>query len=182
MNTHSNKFNVDSNKNLTKIVDGEDKFITKLSKSVFKMIEYEKETYFIDSFGDCFKITDQPKFLFGILSQPSFFSILNDKVYSVDKYSRVWVHSLAGEIINIGFVQENIIKCHFGTNFYFIATDGELNKINYYEEKEIKNERKLIIFNISFEILKAIEIDKIIEFSEDKVKYEKDNNIYSYPE
>ncbi|ELA42172.1 uncharacterized protein VICG_00815 [Vittaforma corneae ATCC 50505] len=143
---------VDTQKNLVKIVDEQSIFIQKLKKAVFKMVEYRNAVYFIDTFGDCFVIETTPKFLFGVLSHPCDFEIINDRIYSVDKYSRVWVHSLQGEIINIAFIGEKILKCCFRKDMCVIVTNKEPNTVSYYaKEESSRKERYFFLFNCNFE-------------------------------
>lgn len=145
-------YTVDSEKRLSKTIDGQSIFVQKLKKTVFKMVEYEDAVYFIDTFGDCFVIDETPKFLFGMLSQPLCFDVVNDRIYSVDKYSRVWIHTLLGELINIAFIGEKILKCSFRENMCIVMTNKEPNVVNYYERKESSiNGYYFLLFNCNFE-------------------------------
>lgn len=174
----SDKFLIDSQKCLYKKVDGELKLLQKLSKKVFEVNFYDGKLYFIDTFGDCFVIeNDEPVFLFGILSYPAHFSVLNHRIYAIDKHSRVWVTDLDGEILNIAFVDSEIMKIHLSENYCSISTNGLKKKIAYGKTEEIdRTERVLLVFDRSFDLLSKIDIEKVVEFGENHISYEVGGN------
>lgn len=163
-------YTVDKDKNLSRIVNSEKVFIQKLQRQIYKMIEYSDQTYFIDVFGDCFVIDELPKFLFGILSKPIFFAITQERIYTIDKYSRVWMHGLDGEIQSIVFIGERIHSAWISDSYCAVVTNGEKNIIEYRVEMECK-ERKLMIFDDKFNPSQTIEIEKLIAYEENGVKY-----------
>lgn len=186
--THSvflDKFLVDSDKNLFKIKNGEKIFIQKLKKHILKVVEFEESCFFMDTFGDCFRFNNQIEdsscdltFLFGVLSTPLYFNVLNNRIYTVDKYSRAWVHDLDGEIINIAFINENILDIHVNNNYCCAVTDGNERKIEYRiepgkaNEKETTNSNRVKIFDRSFDLLRCLSVDRVISVENDKISYE----------
>lgn len=153
--------------------------IQKLARNLFKMCLFEEKVYFIDAFGDCFVIeNDKVVFLFGILSYPQYFAVLNHRIYAVDKYSRIWVHELDGEILNIAFGQENILSMQINENYCYLVTNGEKNEIEYGINKEIdKSERKLMLFDRSFDLLNEYKIEKLVDSSHNSISYQLDNKV-----
>lgn len=159
-------FKIDENKNFYHKRGNDLILIDKLKKDIYKMIAYEGNTYFIDTFGDCFQIKEKPIFIFGILSQPCYFNVVNNRIYSIDKYSRAWIHDLEGEILNVSFLKEKIINVRIFADYCSVTTDGKPLVIDYYEkiDKENCEEKCLMIFDRSFELLRSIRVDKILEY------------------
>lgn len=161
-------FKVDNTKNLYRKVGNEFVLVQKLKKDIYKMISYENTVFYMDTFGDCFVIREEIKFLFGILSQPAYFNILNNRIYSVDKYSRVWVHDLEGEILNISFLKENIKTVNIRNDYCSVTTDGKPVEIDYNVEESEKCilEKKLMIFDRSFALIRCQEIEKVVKYED----------------
>lgn len=178
------KFLVDSEKNLFRMENNEKVLIQKLKKNIFKMAEFEGNYFIIDTFGDCFKLDSHSSqcvltFLFGILSTPSYFNVLNNRIYIMDKYSRVWVHDLDGEIINIAFINENVLDVHINHNYCCAVTDGREIKIEYRtdSDKTVDSKNKVKIFDRSFDLLRSVIVDKLVSIESDKISYESMGNI-----
>lgn len=165
-------YTVDAEKNLSKTIDDKKILVQKLSKAVYKMLAYEGKVYLADVAGDCFVIKDKPRFLLGILSQPKYFTILNDRIYLADKYSRVWVYDLDGEILNIAFIGEGIVQCHICDAYCAVTTDGEPSVIEYHNPKT-PVERKLMMFDYDLRPLKTIDIEGPVVFDAGGVRYQK---------
>lgn len=161
-------FKIDENKNLFRKVENEYILVQKLKKDIYKMVAFDNIVFYMDTFGDCFVIKEVPVFVFGILSQPTYFNILNSRIYSIDKYSRVWVHDLEGEILNISFVKENIKNVNIRSSYCSVTTDGELFSIDYSHDSHTNtsHEKKIMIFDRSFELLKSQFIDKIVKYED----------------
>jgi len=203
----SKAFKTDSEKNLYKKVGEEYAYFKKLPKAVFSLAEYENTAYFIDTFGDCYRIDETDiSFLFGILSSPKYFAIENDRIYCLDKYSRMWVHDLDGEMLNISFLKEHVLFIKITESYCLYATDGKANLIEYQKKEEAENQenkesqgnnkskeeinkvdvlqvgkpQKIFYCNRSFDILKFAEVDKILEIQEDQLTYEKNNKNFAF--
>ena len=165
-------FKIDQEKNLFRKVQNEYILIQKLKKDIYKMANFGNDVYFMDTFGDCFVIKDTPVFIFGILSQPLYFNVYNNRIYSIDKYSRVWVHDLEGEILNISFLKENIQNVNIRSDYCSVTTDGELVTVDYDFKNEKQNntvEKKLMIFDRSFELIKCLNIDRVVEYQDSHI-------------
>lgn len=132
------------------------------------MVCYDGNYYFIDTFGDCFQIKETIVFLFGILSQPAYFHILNSRIYTIDKYSRAWVHDLEGEILNISFLKEKVINANIRTDYCSVTTDGKPLIIDYTEKQDQDDivENKLMIFDRSFELIRSLDIEKVLKYED----------------
>lgn len=83
-------FKIDSEKNLYRKVGGNYSLVQKLCRPIHSLATHENKAYFIDTFGDCHTIDSTVHFLFGILSNPLYFAVKNDRIYALDKYSRMW--------------------------------------------------------------------------------------------
>ncbi|KAM0679925.1 hypothetical protein GINT2_001866 [Glugoides intestinalis] len=173
------KFIVNDQKYLFKKEKDDKIFIQKLARNIFKMCLFEEKVYFIDAFGDCFLIENEKTvFLFGILSYPQYFTVLNHRIYAVDKYSRIWVHELDGEILNIAFAQENILSMQINENYCHIVTNGKKNEVEYGQDKQIDiTERKLMIFDRSFVLLNEYTIEKLVESNNQRISYQLNGNL-----
>lgn len=178
----------DNKKNLYIKTNNQYKLITVLKKSIYSAVIYENLVFLMDSFGDCFLVVNNSfTFLFGILSPPQHFSVCNGRVYALDKYCRMWIHDLEGEILNIAFLKENILGVLTGIKNCLYITDGKKAVLNYtnYEpnfkvseiEKKkpeiIKDEKKYKIYIVSrsFDLLEEINCDKIVESSSKEIQF-----------
>lgn len=161
-------FKVDQEKNLYQRKGDEYVSIFKLKKDIYQMTSYDGNIYFIDTFGDCFYIKEVPVFIFGILSQPFYFKVCNNRIYSIDKYSRAWVHDLEGEILNISFLKEKVVNVNIRADYCSVTTNGKPLVIDYYENEDKQNldEKRLMIFDRSFELLRSILVDKVLEYQD----------------
>lgn len=157
------------NKELFKMVDGKYYLVTKTRKNIYSIITNNK-TYVMDSFGDCYELNDDLKFIFGILSNPLFFGIKNDRIYALDRYSRMWICNLKGEIIKIVFLKENIFKVNLEKCYYI--TDNKKNVVSYEDfttdmrDLDFNKEGKLNICDEDFNIVKSYYYNKIIKIEE----------------
>ena len=155
-------FKIDSEKNLFIKTGNDFVLVQKLKKDIYKMVQFENSTFFIDTFGDCFIMKTVPVFLFGILSTPTYFNVLNNRIYSIDKYSRVWIHDIEGEILNISFLKENIKTVIIKNDYCSITTDGQASVVDYSNVQSESIEKFLMIYNRSFELIKRQNIEKVL--------------------
>jgi len=164
-------YTIDADRNLSRILDGQKIFIQKLQRSIHRMVEYNGFAYYVDVFGDCFVIRESPVFLFGIMTKPLYFAVANERVYTVDKYARVWMHALDGRIREIAFIGEGILDAHISEEYCALVTDGEECVVEYRAPKE-QQERKLMMFDERFRHLETIEIEKFLGFEKSGAKYQ----------
>lgn len=119
---------VDEDKNLYALREDKRVFVQRLRKHIYRLVVYKGETYFIDSFGDCFAIRGGPVFMFGILGMPSFFEIQNDRIFVLDAYQRLWVHDLLGKLAAVVFVKAEcgriVLRDRFTVVFVKPEEDG----------------------------------------------------------
>lgn len=173
------RFKVDPRKNLYRKAAGSYSLVQKLNKPIYALATYGDKAYFIDTFGDCYAIDSSIHFLFGILSNPLYFAVRNDRIYALDKYSRMWVHDLEGEILNVSFLKENICTVVIKELYCSVTTDGNKRVIDYGKQCEMgssSKEKKAIVCDRSFTILKEIQLDRMIEFGSDSIAYETNGN------
>lgn len=81
----------------------------KAQRTLFKTVEVGDSFYIIDKAGDCYKLTIVSNvamltFIFGILSQPRFFSINNNLINIEDNFNRIYTMDLDGNLQNITFL------------------------------------------------------------------------------
>lgn len=182
-------FMVDNEKGLFKSVDGTKIFVGKVKKNIFEITQVGSSFAFIDLFGDCYMIEQlqnnesySMKFVFGILSSPTFFTFFNNRFYSIDKFGRVWVHDTDGEILNIYFVNQNIIDVIIKEDYCAVTTDNNPIVLNYYKDRSIDGDdmfskesikakpSKLFIFDRSFDLLRSEDIDCLVECTDRLIK------------
>lgn len=166
------RFKVDSEKNMYRMTDSGYILIQKLGRPIYELVVYDDKVYCMDTFGDCFAVDDSIRFLFGILSNPLYFAAKNDRIYALDKYSRMWVHDIEGEILNVSFLREGICSVMVKESYCLVTTDGRKLAIDYGgSSDDPRKERKAIISDRSFTVLKEMEIDRIIEAGDSFIVY-----------
>lgn len=167
------RFKVDAEKNMYKMTDNGYTLMQKLDRPIYELIVYDDKAYCMDTFGDCYVIDDGVSFLFGILSNPLYFTAKNDRIYALDKYSRMWVYDMEGEVLNVSFLKEGICSVVVKESYCLVTTDGNTLAIDYGRSSDgPRKERKAIICDRSFTVLKEMEIDRIVEAGDSFISYD----------
>lgn len=94
----------------------ESKLQFKANRVLFGSITLNNELYYIDKAGDCFRIVIHHNkngtgdhisttFIFGLLSQPTEFSFVQNKISAMDSFNRKFTYSERGQLESVEFNQ-----------------------------------------------------------------------------
>ena len=159
------EYRVDAEKNLYKEVDGESKLLYRLKKRVYGICKAGGAGFLLDTFGDCFKLGEEPVFICGTVSQPRLFYSLPDSLVILDSYSRIWIFGLDGTLLNIKFLEGEVERAFSNLKYtaFVLANKGN------------GGAKILAMYDPSLQESKSMKCDVVHEFADDGVRIEVDH-------
>lgn len=172
----SSGYFTDSEKNFYMIDENKITQICKLKRNIFTLVKHDG-IYVADRFGDVYKIENgESKYLLGTMCYITGMAICDQKIWLADKYGRIRVNSMEGNILEFLF-EEHPIVCliSLGNTVVSISNNGitayspTLVPVRFNFDQELSIKKAIPTGNDSFTIITSEE-SIIFNYTQNKLE------------